>query len=106
MRFSCPKPTKDDGSSCGLHCTGRRRITTKNGVAAARFCYDRIMTIEITGPPPKVPGRSVLAWWIIAAIVLIILLWLARIAGELLVNRLWFSSVGYLQVFWTKLAAG
>jgi uncharacterized membrane protein (UPF0182 family) len=62
------------------------------------------MTIEITGPAQKVPGRSVLAWWIIAAVI-IIFVWLARVAGELLVDWLWFSSVGYLQVFWTSLAA-
>ena len=63
------------------------------------------MTIEIAGPARKVPGRSVLAWWIIAAIVLVIFLWLFRVAGEVLVDWLWFSSVGYLQVFWTSLAA-
>jgi uncharacterized protein len=63
------------------------------------------MTIEIAGPTRKVPGRSVLAWWIIAVIVFIILLWLARVAGEVLVDWLWFSSVGYLSVFWTSVAA-
>jgi len=63
------------------------------------------MTVEIAGPAQKVPGRSVLAWLIIAAIVLIIFLWLASIVAEVLVDWLWFSSVGYLQVFWTSLAA-
>jgi uncharacterized protein len=63
------------------------------------------MTIEIAGPARKVSGRSVLAWWTIAAVVLVIFLWLARVAGEILVDWLWFSSVGYLQVFWTSLAA-
>jgi uncharacterized protein len=63
------------------------------------------MTIGIAGPVRKVPGRSVLAGWIIAAIVLIIFLWLARVAGEILVDWLWFSSVSYLQIFWTSLAA-
>jgi len=63
------------------------------------------MTIEIAGPARSVAGRSVLAWWIIAAIVLIIVLWLIRVAGDVLVDWLWFSSVGYLQVFWTSLAA-
>jgi uncharacterized protein len=62
------------------------------------------MPIEIGGPARKAPGRSVLAWWIVAAIGLIILLWLLRVAGEVLVDWLWFSSVGYLQVFWTSLA--
>src|SRR5690349_12667948 len=63
------------------------------------------MTIGIAGPAQNVPGRSVLAWLIIAAVVLIIFLWLASVVAEVLVDRLWFSSVGYLQVFWTSLAA-
>jgi hypothetical protein len=63
------------------------------------------MAIEIAGPAQKVPGRSVLAWWIIAVVVLVVFLWLVRGAGEVLVDWLWFSSVGYLQVFWTSLAA-
>jgi uncharacterized protein len=63
------------------------------------------MTIEIAGPARSVAGRSVRAWWIIAAIVLIFVLWLVRVVGEVLVDWLWFSSVGYLQVFWTSLAA-
>ncbi|WP_407176415.1 UPF0182 family protein [Bradyrhizobium sp. STM 3562] len=63
------------------------------------------MTIGITGPPPKVPGRSVLAGWIIAAIVIGIGWLLFKIAGDVLVDWLWFSSVGYLQVFWTSLRA-
>src|ERR1700758_1071464 len=63
------------------------------------------MTVEIAGPAQKVPGRSVLAWWTIAAVLLIIFLWLVRVAGEVLVDWFWFSSVGYLQVFWTSLAA-
>jgi hypothetical protein len=63
------------------------------------------MAIEIAGPAQKVPGRSVLAWWIIAVVVLVVFLWPVRGAGEVLVDWLWFSSVGYLQVFWTSLAA-
>jgi uncharacterized protein len=51
------------------------------------------MTIEIAGPARLVVGRSVLVWWIIAAIVLIIVVWLVRVAGEVLVDWLWFSSV-------------
>src|SRR5271165_1669186 len=73
--------------------------------APPRFCYDPIMTIGITGPQPKVPGGSVLAGWIIAAIVVGICLLLLRVAGEVLVDWLWFSSVGYLQVFWISLGA-
>jgi uncharacterized protein len=63
------------------------------------------MTIHIAGPAPRVPGLGVPARWIVAAIALIIFLWLTRIAGELLVDWLWFASVGYSQVFWTTLAA-
>jgi uncharacterized protein len=81
------------------------RETTNIMIGAVCFCYDRVMTAEIAGPARKAQGRSVLAWWIIATIVLIIFLWLARVAGEVLVDWLWFSSVGYLQVFRTTLAA-
>jgi uncharacterized membrane protein (UPF0182 family) len=63
------------------------------------------MTIGITGPQPKVPGGSFLAGWIIAAIVVGIGLLLLRVASDVLVDWLWFSSVGYLQVFWISLAA-
>ena len=63
------------------------------------------MTIGITGPAPKFPGRSVLAGWVIAAIVVVIGLLLVNIAAEVLVDWLWFSSVGYLQVFWVSLLA-
>ncbi|WP_426440108.1 UPF0182 family protein [Bradyrhizobium genosp. P] len=63
------------------------------------------MTAQIAGPARKGPGRSVPARWIIAAVVLIVFLWLVRVAGEVLVDWLWFSSVGYVQVFWTTLAA-
>ena len=73
--------------------------------APLRFCYDPIMTIGITGPQPKVPGGNVLAGWIIAAIVVGIGLWLLRVASDILVDWLWFSSVGYLEVFWTSLGA-
>ncbi|WP_024513697.1 UPF0182 family protein [Bradyrhizobium sp. Tv2a-2] len=63
------------------------------------------MTIGITGPQPKVPGGSILAGWIIAAIVVGIGLLLLSVASGLLVDWLWFSSVGYLQVFWISLGA-
>jgi uncharacterized membrane protein (UPF0182 family) len=73
-------------------------------VGVVRFCYDRIMTIGITGPA-RIFGRSVLAGWIVAAIVITIFWSLLRLASDVLVDWLWFSSVGYLQVFWTMLAA-
>lgn len=63
------------------------------------------MTIGMTGPQPKVTGRSVLTGWIVAAILVGICWVLLRVGGDLLVDWLWFSSVGYLQVFWISLAA-
>jgi uncharacterized protein len=69
------------------------------------FCYDPIMTIGVTGPTTKVPRRGALAGWIVAAIVLGIGFLLFRIVTDILVDWLWFSSVGYLQVFWTSLGA-
>jgi uncharacterized protein len=63
------------------------------------------MTIGITGPQPKVPGGSVLAGWIIAAIVVGVSLLLLRVGSDVLVDWLWFSSVGYLEVFRVSLGA-
>ncbi|MBV9529651.1 MAG: UPF0182 family protein, partial [Bradyrhizobium sp.] len=62
------------------------------------------MIIGITGPDPKVAARSA-AGWIIAAIMVVICLLLLKLAGDVLVDWLWFSSLGYLQVFWTSLSA-
>ena len=64
------------------------------------------MTIGITGPGRKVPRQSAVVGLTIAAAVIIgiclILLWLA---SDFLVDWLWFSSIGYLQVFWTTIGA-
>jgi uncharacterized membrane protein (UPF0182 family) len=63
------------------------------------------MTIGITGPERKVPRQSAVAGFIIAAVVggiCLILLWLA---SDFLVDWLWFSSIGYPQVFWTTIGA-
>ncbi len=63
------------------------------------------MTIGIAGPERKVPGRSAVVGVIIAAVVAgisLILLWLA---SDFLVDWLWFSSIGYLQVFWITIGA-
>jgi uncharacterized membrane protein (UPF0182 family) len=63
------------------------------------------MTIGITGPERKVPRQSAAAGLIIAAAVAgtcLILLWLA---SDFLVDWLWFSSIGYPQVFWTTIGA-
>lgn len=64
------------------------------------------MTIDIFGPAPKPPGRNALAGQAIAAIIILIVgLLLINVASDVLVDWLWFSSVGYLQVFWTSLLA-
>jgi uncharacterized membrane protein (UPF0182 family) len=63
------------------------------------------MTIGITGPERKPPRRSALAVVIIAAIVVGICLLLLGLASDLLVDWLWFSSIGYLQVFLTTIGA-
>src|ERR1700681_1599156 len=63
------------------------------------------MTIGITGPERKVPGRSAVVGLIIAAIVVGICLILLGLASDLLVDWLWFSSIGYLQVFLTTIGA-
>src|SRR6266511_3293355 len=67
---------------------------------------DQTMTIGITGPRRRAP------WWrggvmglIIAAIVVLICLILLGITGDFLVDWLWFSMIGYLDVFWTTIVA-
>jgi uncharacterized membrane protein (UPF0182 family) len=63
------------------------------------------MTIGITGPERKAPKRSALVGFIIAAVVVGIFLILLGLASDFLVDWLWFSSIGYLQVFWTTIGA-
>ena len=63
------------------------------------------MTIGITGPGRKAPRQNAVVGLIIAAVVggiCLILLWLA---SDFLVDWLWFSSIGYLQVFLTSIGA-
>jgi hypothetical protein len=57
------------------------------------------MTIGITGPEQKVPRQGAVVGFIIAAIVVGICLILLWLASDFLVDWLWFSSIGYLQVF-------
>jgi uncharacterized membrane protein (UPF0182 family) len=61
------------------------------------------MTIGIAGPERKAPGRNAVARIIVAAIVAGICLILLGFAGDFLVNWMWFSEIGYLQVFWTTI---
>jgi uncharacterized protein len=63
------------------------------------------MTIGITGPERKAPRRSAVVGFIIAAVVIGIFLILLGLASDFLVDWLWFSSIGYLQVFWTTIGA-
>jgi uncharacterized membrane protein (UPF0182 family) len=69
------------------------------------FCYHQTMTIGITGPERKVPRQSAVVGFIIAAVFIGICLILLGLASDFLVDWLWFSSIGYLQVFWTTIGA-
>jgi uncharacterized membrane protein (UPF0182 family) len=64
------------------------------------------MTIGITGPGRKVPRQSAVVSFIVAAVVIgTCLILLLALASDLLVDWLWFSSIGYPQVFWTTIGA-
>jgi uncharacterized protein len=63
------------------------------------------MTIGITGRRRRAPWRGAVVVLIIAATVLSICLILLGLTGDFLVDWLWFSSVGYLGVFWTTIVA-
>ncbi len=63
------------------------------------------MTIGIAGPGRKAPRQNALVRLIIAAIVGGICLFLLGLASDLLVDWLWFSSIGYLPVFLTSIGA-
>ena len=63
------------------------------------------MTIGITGPGRKAPRQSAVVGFIIAAVFAVICLILLSLASDFLVDWLWFSSIGYLQVFLTAIGA-
>jgi len=63
------------------------------------------MTIGITGPERKTPGRNAVVGVIVTAIFSGICLILLAIVGDFLVDWMWFSAVGYSQVFWTSIGA-
>jgi uncharacterized membrane protein (UPF0182 family) len=63
------------------------------------------MTIGITGPGRNAPRQSAAVGLIIAAVASAICLILLGFASDLLVDWLWFSSIGYLQVFLRSLGA-
>src|SRR6266568_7060341 len=66
---------------------------------------DQTMTIGITGPRRRAPWRGAVVVVVIATIVLSICLILLGLTGDFLVDWLWFSTIGYLGVFWTTIAA-
>ena len=63
------------------------------------------MTIGIAGPGRKAPRQNAVVRLIIAAVAVGVCLILLGLATDLLVDWLWFSSIGYLQVFWTTTGA-
>ncbi|HZC98593.1 MAG TPA: UPF0182 family protein, partial [Bradyrhizobium sp.] len=76
------------------------------GAATFSFCYNAFMTIGITGPEQKPPpGRNAVVGLIVTAILAGICLILLALVGDFLVDWMWFSAVGYWQVFWTTIGA-
>ncbi|WP_141740091.1 UPF0182 family protein [Bosea sp. BIWAKO-01] len=63
------------------------------------------MTIGIAGPGRKAPRQNAMVRLVIAAVTVGICLILLGHASDFLVDWLWFSSIGYLQVFWTTIEA-
>lgn len=63
------------------------------------------MMIGISGPRRQAPWRSVAVALIIAAIIVLTCLILMGLTGHVLVNWLWFSAIGYSDVFWTTIIA-
>src|ERR1700688_2444477 len=63
------------------------------------------MTIGITGPGRNPPRQSAVVGLIVAAFLIGICLIPLELASSFLVDWLWFSSIGYLQVFLTSIGA-
>jgi uncharacterized protein len=63
------------------------------------------MTIGITGPERKSPGRNAVVGLIVTAIFAGICLILLGLIGDFLVDWMWFSAIGYWQVFGTTIVA-
>src|SRR6202790_2631765 len=92
-------------SGLRIHCIDAPIPTTIRALSFFHFCYHPTMTIGITGPERKVPRQSAMVGLIVAAIIVGICLILLGLASDFLVDWLWFSSIGYLQVFWTTISA-
>jgi uncharacterized membrane protein (UPF0182 family) len=63
------------------------------------------MTIGITGPRRRTPWRGAVQTLVVAAIVVLICLIALAFTADFLVDWLWFSTIGYLSVFWTTIVA-
>jgi len=63
------------------------------------------MTIGITGPGRRAPRQNAVVGFIAAAIFAVICLIVLGLASDFLVDWLWFSSIGYLQVFLISIGA-
>jgi uncharacterized membrane protein (UPF0182 family) len=63
------------------------------------------MTIGIAGPGRNAPRQNALVGLIAAAIFAVICLIVLGLASDFLVDWLWFSSIGYRQVFLTSIGA-
>ncbi|MGL5168251.1 MAG: UPF0182 family protein [Afipia sp.] len=63
------------------------------------------MTIGITGPERQAPRRNVVVALLTAAIAGAVSLVLLGLTGAILVDWMWFSAIGYLNVFWTTIGA-
>jgi uncharacterized membrane protein (UPF0182 family) len=63
------------------------------------------MTIGITGPERQAPRRNVVVALLTIAIAVAISLVLLGFTGAILVDWMWFSEIGYFQVFWTTIGA-
>jgi hypothetical protein len=63
------------------------------------------MTVGITGHRRRAPWRGAVVGLIITAAVGAICLILLGLTGDFLVDWLWFSAIGYLDVFWTTVIA-
>jgi len=63
------------------------------------------MMIGIAGPALNAPRRRVVAGFLIAAMIVGVGLILLGLLGDFLIDWMWFSSIGYSQVFWTTIGA-
>src|SRR5512135_951396 len=63
------------------------------------------VTMEIAGPRRRAPWQSALRLLIVVAIIFLICLILLGLISGFLVEWLWFSTIGYLDVFWTTIVA-